>query len=57
MTNNDVQKIISETAEATAKAIYNKIQLEAKKLKQKLLVKNFIIQGCFCRIIVCLSSM
>lgn len=33
MTNNDVQKIISETAEATAKAIYNKIQLEAKKAK------------------------
>ena len=33
MTNNDVQKIISETAEATAKAIYNKIQLDAKKAK------------------------
>ena len=40
MTNNDVQKIISETAEATAKAIYNKIQLEAKKAKAEAFSKK-----------------
>ncbi|WP_370852939.1 hypothetical protein [Phascolarctobacterium faecium] len=40
MTNNDVQKIISETAEATAKAIYNKIQLEAKKAKAEAVSKK-----------------
>lgn len=57
MTNNDVQKIISETAEATAKAIYNKIQLEAKKAKAEAVSKKLYNTRLLRRIIVCLSSM